>query len=294
MDTQPDVAEYAQYLQIGVRRIFSSCSPDIRPAGPDDLLREEAHQHSEILFCLDGECEHMLSGRIFALRPGDVLVIRPWEQHSYNYGRPWDQDLIQIWCNILTNTLYINLFHIKPSGIAMHHRVRDIHIPPDLETLLLRRWQMLHSLEQLTPEWETRMLLAPLNALIDELLLYASFPSLRRSPNPRKLVNTMVDFIENHLGCDCSLAQLEKVFGYTRAHLAHLFRANMNCSIGDYINRVRIRYADAALIRGKLQKEIAEELGFATPGSFWGWLQRHRHEMRFFSGVDAANVSRKP
>ena len=75
---------------------------------------------------------------------------------------------------------------------------------------------------------------------------------------------------------DCSYRQLEQISGYNRFYQAHRFRDSEGCTIGEFINRVRIIYAADAFRHGMLQKEIAIELGFSSPSNFGNWFCKHK------------------
>jgi AraC-like DNA-binding protein len=78
---------------------------------------------------------------------------------------------------------------------------------------------------------------------------------------------------------DCSLSRLEKISGYSRYYLSHRFREYEGCTIGEYIDKIRIQYTIEAMKRGLRQKEIAFELGFSSPSNFWTWVQKHRKQI---------------
>ena len=80
-------------------------------------------------------------------------------------------------------------------------------------------------------------------------------------------------------GNGCSLEHLDLLLGCIRCHFAHKFHEKTGITVGKYIDQVRIKYVLWARKRGISQKEIAYELGFSSPSSFWNWLQKHRNEL---------------
>ena len=90
------------------------------------------------------------------------------------------------------------------------------------------------------------------------------------------VVESLKRYIRMSNARDCSLDRLEKFSGYSRFYLSHRFRKHEGCTIGQYIDKVRLRYTEEALKRGLRQKEIAFELGFSSPSNFWIWLRKHK------------------
>ena len=67
-----------------------------------------------------------------------------------------------------------------------------------------------------------------------------------------------------------------EVIKHNRFYISRKFKEYENCTIGEYINKVRIHYTRVALANGVRQKEISYDLGFPSPANFWLWMQKHR------------------
>ena len=78
---------------------------------------------------------------------------------------------------------------------------------------------------------------------------------------------------------NCSYQDLEQVSGFSRSYLAHCFRDRTGMSIGEFIDEVRLDYTIKGRRQGMTQKEIACELGFASPVSYWSWLRKHKDKL---------------
>ena len=93
---------------------------------------------------------------------------------------------------------------------------------------------------------------------------------------PDTVIESLKRYIRMSNARGCSLEHLEKVSGYSRFYLSHRFRECEGCTIGEYIDKIRVQYTVEAMKRGLRQKEISFELGFSTPSNFWIWLRKHR------------------
>ena len=77
-----------------------------------------------------------------------------------------------------------------------------------------------------------------------------------------------------HEESDCSLEQIARYAGYSRFRVAHLFKARTGMSIGDYINRTRVRYLDQARVLGLPSKQVAAAMGFQSTTAFYNWRRK--------------------
>ena len=107
-------------------------------------------------------------------------------------------------------------------------------------------------------------------------MLFHADASPAECGNANSVIEAVKRYIRMSNGRDCSLRRLEKISGYSKYYLAHRFARSEGCTIGKYIDKIRVQYTREAMKRGLRQKEIAYELGFSTPSNFWNWLQKHR------------------
>ena len=90
---------------------------------------------------------------------------------------------------------------------------------------------------------------------------------------PNYVIDLVKDRIENSLGKNCSMALLAKYSGYSESRLMHIFKEQTGITIGQYIDKVRLRFLKRAKISSLKQKEIAFELGFKSHSAFSTWLK---------------------
>ena len=121
----------------------------------------------------------------------------------------------------------------------------------------------------------------PLEAILDEISFFLFHDG--QSPETTEKSDIVIESLKRYIRMsnarDCSLNRLEKISGYSRYYLSHRFREYEGCTIGEYIDKIRIQYTIEAMKRGLRQKEISFELGFSSPSNFWTWLQKHREKI---------------
>ncbi|MDD3153662.1 MAG: helix-turn-helix domain-containing protein [Victivallaceae bacterium] len=226
-----------------------------------------SHAFREILFVLNGTSEYMLNNQVFPATPGDIFLIDRWMPHAFGY-RTCDNNLLHLWGYFDAEQMHAAVFQVGCSG-QYTCRFKQIRLERDITTYFQRKWT------QCALTFRCEELRPVLNALLDEIAYELEnfkipAPALRED----FIVNT-ANYIRVMNGRDCSLAHLSKISGYSQSYLARRFQSQTGKSIRQYINEIRLNYFLAAQEYGLKQKEIAFELGFASPAAFWLWLRNH-------------------
>ncbi len=273
MNNQDREAAIRAVLTGGVTKVITTLCPDeISEIYADNTYRIDRHIHREILFILLGECTFMLGGRVYMATPGTAFFLNEWEPHSNGY-RADDRDLIHLWVHFQKDHIYANMVQVGYQGRYSKYG-KYININNDLRQLLLRRWHMLENMGSCDAATQKLLLCSPLNSLLEEFILHKYNLIAESNHDSRDIVLFLSNYIKHANGRDCSLGQLEKLSGYSRFYISRLFREKSGMTIGEYINDVRMLFAEEAKSRGMKQKEIASELGFSSPAAFWYWHKR--------------------
>lgn len=79
----------------------------------------------------------------------------------------------------------------------------------------------------------------------------------------------ILTFINNHYTEELYISDIAKRFYFTPTYLSRLFKTKCGCTIVEYINNLRMSYAEKLLLTTqKSITEIAYESGFSTPNYF--------------------------
>lgn len=231
------------------------------------------HPHREIVLALEGEDDFFLQDRNWHLTPGSVVLIDSWIPHNYGYSAK-DHDLLHLWFYFSENQVRTSFCKV---GMQGHYNIitRGTLLPPYIYQLINSRWNELKKQDVRSQELAAQYLLSPIRCLLEDLQLQ----NHRKNPDDQEkseLIFSVKLYIESQNARDCSLENLEKKFGYSRFYIAHKFREIHGMPIGAYINTVRLAFTEDALMKGLKQKEIADELGFASSSSFWKWFRNNR------------------
>lgn len=260
----------------GVQRVVSRFSPP--QSGPEyEKFRSSMHKEREICIVLAGHSKFMLNGSVYDAEPGTAFMIDSWVPHSFGY-LPGDNDLYHMWVFRDKGRILGCIAHIEKSGQISSYE-KHLPIRREAAELVYSRWDFLNRQANPDEALARDFLRVPLNVMIDEFRFRRQH--LRQNATRKK--DDLLDMIKTHIsrnqGRNCSLAELEKYSGFNRYYLAHQFREYNGCTIGQFINQVRIEYTASAMLHGLRQKEIANELGFSSPTHFWHWLRKNREQV---------------
>lgn len=85
----------------------------------------------------------------------------------------------------------------------------------------------------------------------------------------KKIIYSVVDFIEKNLSEKLSLEYISKIAGYSKYHLHRMFLKEVGCTIHQYIQKRRLTEAARELVATeKTILEIALDCGYETQQSF--------------------------
>lgn len=260
-----------------LKREMTFCSPQLaegRETGHDGLILHK-HPHRELMLVMEGESEFYLQDRKYVLSPGSAVLIDSWMPHTFGYSEQ-DHDLLHFWIYFYGGKAACRFCRV---GMQGHYDICGIpgmaNLPPHFYPLISSRWNELKKQERRTQDEAALYLLNPLRCLLEEVMIGNS-RKIRQEPSHSDLVYSLKLYIESQNARDCSLEQLEKIFGYSRFYIAHKFRENHGMTLGAYVNEVRLAFTEDALAKGLKQKEIAYELGFSSSSAFWKWFRQNR------------------
>ena len=100
--------------------------------------------------------------------------------------------------------------------------------------------------------------------------------------NADGLFQAIVNYVDHHYReNDMSLSRLASIFSYTEKYLSSLFKKNMQIGFVNYLNNLRIQFANELIEKGGLSiSEIAESCGYS--------------DYSYFSKVYKKNTGRTP
>jgi AraC-like DNA-binding protein len=253
--------------------VFAKCMDhrdlSFLPGKPESPRNRESHSAREILLVLKGECDFFLNGKYYPALPGSAFFVDHWIPHQQGYPADVGK-IIHIWIH-LHETRMFALPSIRGCGNPDPGCV-VWEFPECMLELVRSRWDKVDSL----PEKIRSDYFMSMARMLYEEICFQCYTQNPCSSREESIVSYVRNYIVMNHGRDSSMAELEKYTGYSRSHIAHLFREICGVSVGEYIQGVRCEYTVNALAFGMKQKEIASALGFSSPSAFWQWYRKFR------------------
>lgn len=228
---------------------------------PNNSCLPHFHSSLEFVYVKNGQISAILDSHYFIASAGDFIIVPSYTIHSY----------------VTKNFSDTYVFTIPLDTIPSYHSVLE---KKTFTSLLLKSSSMnheiIHCLEALLYYTADDKLLPSsgiikgytyvfLGLLIDKIGLSEATEQKLTS-----LVQNILVYIQEHFREPLSLEQLASVFGYSKSRFSHIFNQYFGCSMSDYINGLRSRYA-LELIQENNQTitDIALASGFESLRTFY-------------------------
>ena len=225
------------------------------------------HDFHKILLLLSGNISYIIEGRQFDLSPGDVVLVAAGRLH-----RPVIHD----------HSLYERIiFYISPR-FFQEGNGKELDLFQDWPAVLRFSEDAGSQIHRLAPQLKSA---AYDDGYADELLRKIRFLELliwlnravrsAQTPVPAQisgnpLVLNALDYIHRHLhDSTLSIDGIARSVSAGRSYLMHLFKAQVGCTIGQYITRKRLAMAAALIKNGMPVGHACEMSGFRNYAAYY-------------------------
>lgn len=235
------------------------------------------HNAWEILRILDGNMQISLDHRQYALKKGDILLIRGGVLHG---GTPE---------NCVYECLVFDLYGIFRSVEMVKPYLRPFYrqtcLPqcfypakPACEVAeIVDKLMAVFSQNASCPELETVGGLSRLFAWIQSSGAFESQPAQEGSVNRTDRIKPVLEYIENHYNAQLTLDDLAEVAGMNPKYFCRVFRSLTHHSPVDYLNFYRIEQAAYLLDSTDLPvTEVGNRCGFDESSYFTKVFKKYK------------------
>lgn len=229
------------------------------------------HKHDdnlEIVLIRQGQGQHVIGGRSYLTRQGDILVYNAGVLHDESTGL--NESLQVYYCSVdqvQVQGLPANQLLPKSSPAVIHCGA----LFSQVESLfgLMVEQVALHTIQSMEIAQQTLPVL---------LLLIRSLAQQQASDSPvtePELGQQIKDYIDQNYPDDLTLAFIAEVFHINPYYLSHLFKEQLGFSPVQYLIRRRIGEAQSLLIHtDRPVKDIATAVGFNHLNNFHNAFQK--------------------
>ena len=228
------------------------------------------HYQYELLICVAGEADFVISGHTYHITPGSLLFMSNLENHyiqsySQGYERYTLRFSIELVALYLRDPLLLSIFKQRPADFC-HQYVCS-------EKEFARYWNLIRLMEleylQQKPYWDQMIAAKLLTILVS---IYRKHPEIfpgSRNAEHQNLIFNVQNYIEMNLGADLSLDAVAGQFFVSKYHLSHCFTQVTGYSFREFIITSRISKAKDLLLSTRDEVAvIGQTVGFRNASNF--------------------------
>ena len=215
------------------------------------------HDKCEIICLVRGDMKYSAEGRIFKLRPGDIIITRPGLIHSLI---PETDSIYERHQAILDEKMLPkSLWEKVTSGSGVFRGA---------ENGLAEAW--FSKIETYYKGFEGDELNQLMFNLFQEIVYIASLLSDSSGiPNINPLVESATAYIKNNISTIKNIEEISSALYITKSHLHHVFQREMQITPGKYLISKRLLLAQKLIRGGGKPTEIFSDCGFEDYTTFF-------------------------
>lgn len=232
---------------------------------PEMLDNKHCHDTYEILYVIDGVGRFSVEGTTFDIKPGTLVIVRPFEYHSLEIDAagPYERYVINFSLSALVEDAVALFSGFMESGGDSSGK---IYLPGTLSQNIIplfERFETAATLPKSEGELYAKMLMS-------ELILFLSVSDGEQiAHNEAELGARVIRYLNENIERNISLDDLARRFFVSKYYLCRAFKKHNGISVHGYINRKRVMYAKQLIDSGETASGAAYKVGFGDYSAFY-------------------------
>lgn len=260
-----------------------------RPDDRFEAITLHNHEEPELLYMTRGTLFVNLDGEDIVLRPGDLMLIDPFEPHTAQFDK--DDDVEYRYLVFDTDCL-------AGSGSAVSNRIASLEsgklrfrkVVRASDPVAAELGGLMDELGALPRETEADDLMA-VSLLCRMTAVIFSKIGLHDGETRRDIdfIKRVSRYIDDNYAGDVTTASVSDILGYSKTYFCALFRKNFDQTFSNYLMNYRLERAMTIYRNSRLRlSDIAEAVGF---GDYCYFSRRFRQKTgispsEYFRGAD--------
>lgn len=254
----------------------------IKRITPYQMECKHYHNQYEIYYLISGDRNYFIQDRVYHVKQGDLIIIKPNVLHKTVSCNPSSHERILIEFDTSffedflasKDTELLDVFYKECSILRLDESEKK-----QIEYCLNK---LIQESKHKEPELNPALKIYFLELLIHINRFYKESNALDYD-HPSKLhkrISEIITYININYGNDISLDTLSKEFSISTAHLSRAFKKVTGISFIEYLNNLRVNEAQKLLLDTKFSiLEIAEKVGY----------QNNTHFGRIFKSITGSS-----
>lgn len=230
-----------------------------------EMNKPHAHDYYELYFLLDGEREFFIENKMFIVPKNTLIVVPPFCIHKTE-GGPYRRININVSPNLLNKTENEFLQKARDSiAVQLNGEYRDLIVRLLTEGAKIQSVNIKSKKDSLLSVAKTILLLISMQESVSISLASSTYSMKYVSPEVLKIIY----YLNTHYNQQITLKGLCDYFFMSKVSLCKKFKEVMNCSIMEYVMRLRLNRAKVLLRdTSKSVEDVAFECGFSSANYF--------------------------
>ena len=235
----------------------------------DYKMAVHIHQFAEIVYILEGETEVRQKGRREIARPGDLVVIYPYQPHGF-YTE--NDRCVKFWMLLFSDSFIADI--IRQENAYLGYEKTVFTPSPELKAFVgSKMFDTKENLVELDTA-QTLDLKALLYPILSEFLAKKQHPiqlndALKNKGISSDPVTRAVNYLRVNFGQDVQIKDCAKAIGYSNSYISHCLSNVLGMTFIELRDTLRISYAKNLLTHDSMSVYmIGVECGFNCERSF--------------------------
>lgn len=215
-----------------------------------------------MIFVLDGKgYAELANGKSKKLTKGDFLIYYPKQRHYFYSDSDSPMEFMWLYFQGTHCKAILEDIGLKPEE-PLHHSFISHSIKRTMTTLI-NALGMTDDTHRLAATGEAMILFSYIqNTLEGRNRLKATYKH-------EAAISKVISFIEENYHMDINIDLLCNYVNYSRSYLSRLFKREVNMTIPEYANTIRIQHAKILLTESNMSmREVSSSVGFSDPYYF--------------------------
>ncbi len=214
------------------------------------------HTHIEMIYLVKGKSVATSDNQEYLLTEGDLFLTFPNQIHFYH-----DKEPIEAYLLIFSFELFRELKEGFQNQVPQNPVIHKEQMPSDIEE---RMEQIFQKLKEKTTYGEVAArgyLLAVLGEIFPML-------TLMNNMGEQDAINRILTYCADNYLQPITLESMARELYLSKYYISHIFRERMRMSYKDFVNGMRVDYAQQLLQKESSITEIAYASGFSSVRTF--------------------------